>query len=235
MNAHPRVKVCCIASPEEASIALRHGASAVGLVSAMPSGPGPISEERIAEVVASVPADTDTFLLTSLTDPDAIIRQHRRCGTKTIQFVDSMERGANGKGHGERGAEQGAWGRLRDGLPGVRFVQVIHVTDSSSIEEALAYVPFVDALLLDSGRPNAAVKELGGTGRVHDWSLSRAIVERAACPVWLAGGLKPENVGEAIRSVRPYGVDLCSGVRTGGRLDEEKLRRFMRAVENSPS
>ncbi len=186
----------------------------------MPSGPGPIPEERIAEVVASIPPGTDTFLLTSLTDPDDIIAQHRRCGTRTIQFVDSMGRGA--------------WGRLRDGLPGVRFVQVIHVTDGSSIEEALAYVPFVDALLLDSGRPNAAVKELGGTGRVHDWSLSRVIVERATCPVWLAGGLKPENVGEAVRTVRPYGLDLCSGVRTDGRLDEEKLRRFMRAVEASP-
>lgn len=217
MNARPRVKVCCIASPEEASIALRYGASAIGLVSAMPSGPGPISEERIAEVVASVPAATDTFVLTSLTEPDAIIAQHRRCGTRTIQFVDGME--------------PRAWGRLREALPGVRFVQVIHVTDSSSIEEALACVPYVDALLLDSGRPNAAVKELGGTGRVHDWSLTRAIIERASCPVWLAGGLNAENVGEAIRTVRPYGVDLCSGVRTEGRLDEEKLWRFISAAK----
>jgi phosphoribosylanthranilate isomerase len=132
------------------------------------------------------------------------------------------------------GTEHGTWSRLRKALPGVRFVQVIHVTDASSIEEALAYVPYVDALLLDSGRPNAAVRELGGTGRVHDWSLSREIVERATCPVWLAGGLNAENVGEAIRSVRPYGVDLCSGVRTEGRLDEEKLGRFMTAVQRAP-
>jgi phosphoribosylanthranilate isomerase len=230
-NHRIRVKVCCIASVEEAHLALRYGASAIGLVSAMPSGPGPISEQHIAEIVARVPADTDTFLLTSLTDLNAITEQHQRCGTRTIQFVDSMERGANGKEHGERGAEQGAWGRLRKALPGVLFVQVIHVTDASSIEEALAYVPYVDALLLDSGRPNAVVKELGGTGRVHDWSLSREIVTRASCPVWLAGGLNASNVGEAIRTVRPYGVDLCSGVRTDGRLDEEKLRRFMGAVK----
>lgn len=231
------IKICCIASIDEARLALRHGASAIGLVSAMPSGPGPISEDRIAEIASSVPPGTDTFLLTSLTDPDAIIAQHRRCGTRTIQFVDSMGQGAGGTGHrvgrterGVGGTGPGAWSVLREALPGVRFVQVIHVTDASSIEEALGYVPHVDALLLDSGRPNAAVRELGGTGRVHDWSLSREIVERATCPVWLAGGLNADNVAEALRTVRPYGVDLCSGVRTGGRLDEEKLRRFMSAV-----
>jgi len=88
----------------------------------------------------------------------------------------------------------------------------------------------IDALLLDSGRPGNTVKELGGTGRTHDWSTSRAIVEAVECPVYLAGGLCPENVAEAIRTVRPFGVDVCTGVRTDGKLDEAKLKDFIAAV-----
>jgi phosphoribosylanthranilate isomerase len=216
-----RIKVCCIASIEEARIALRYGVSAIGLVSAMPSGPGPIPEDRIAEIARVVPEGTDTFLLTSLTDPKAIAAQHARCGTTTIQIVDRLRLDAL-KG-------------LRDSLPHVNLVQVIHVIDERSVDEAVACAPFVDALLLDSGRPDAKVKVLGGTGLVHDWSLSRQIVERAGRPVWLAGGLKPENVAEAIAQVRPYGVDVCSGLRTIGALDEEKLKRFVAAVRSAGS
>jgi phosphoribosylanthranilate isomerase len=219
MDTTPRLKVCCISTEAEARLAIRLGASALGLVSAMPSGPGPIPERLIARIAAAVPKETDTFLLTSLTDPQAIAEQHRRCGTTTLQLVDHMR-------HEDLAA-------LRLLVPGVRLVQVIHVSDANSVDEALAYAPIVDALLLDSGRPNAAVRELGGTGRVHDWSISRSIVEQAACPVWLAGGLNSENAGEAVRKVRPYGLDLCSGIRTNGALDEEKLTRFVAAVRRA--
>lgn len=85
-------------------------------------------------------------------------------------------------------------------------------------------------ILLDSGNPNLEIKELGGTGRVHNWKLSRKIIESISKPVFLAGGLKPENIREAIEKVKPYGVDLCSGVRTNGRLDLEKLGRFFKEV-----
>ncbi|WP_420449399.1 phosphoribosylanthranilate isomerase [Candidatus Palauibacter sp.] len=88
--------------------------------------------------------------------------------------------------------------------------------------------PLVDALLLDSGNPDLPVRQLGGTGRVHDWNHSRTIVERADCPVYLAGGLRPTNVAAALDAVRPFGVDVCSGVRTDGLLDEALLQRFMR-------
>lgn len=210
------IKVCCIASTEEAWLALRHGVSALGLVSAMPSGPGPIPEERIAEIAKIIPAGTDTFLLTSLTDPKTIVEQHGRCRTTTIQLVDRLT--------------LDALKELRDSLPHVKLVQVIHVADGRSVDEALVAAPIVDALLLDSGRPDAKVRELGGTGRVHDWSVSRTIVQRSPKPVWLAGGLKPENVAGAIDQVKPYGVDICSGVRTNGVLDEDKLKRFVAAV-----
>lgn len=211
-----RLKVCCIASIEESRLAIRHGADALGLVSAMPTGPGVIDEGRIAEVAAAVPPPVATFLLTSLQDADAIIAQQRRCRTNTLQLCD--------------GLPDGAHARLRAALPGVALVQVVHVEGEASVEEALAVAPHVDMLLLDSGRPGAATKVLGGTGQTHDWAHSRAIRDRAPVPVFLAGGLRAENVGAAVRQVEPFGVDLCTGVRTDGRLDETKLRAFVEAL-----
>ncbi|MBL8191059.1 MAG: phosphoribosylanthranilate isomerase [Acidobacteria bacterium] len=212
----PRVKICCINSLAEAELAVRYGASALGLVSAMPSGPGVIEEELIAEIAARVPPPIATFLLTSLQDTDAIIEQQRRLRANTIQLVDRLERGS--------------YADLRRALPGIRLVQVIHVTGEESVAEAVTVASHVDAILLDSGNQTLAVKELGGTGRTHDWTLSRKIREAAGVPIFLAGGLKPENVGEAIRAVEPFGLDLCSGVRTDGKLDETKLARFFERV-----
>jgi phosphoribosylanthranilate isomerase len=211
-----RVKICCIGSIAEAEMAVRHGASAIGLVSEMPSGPGVIDEALIAEIAARVPAGVATFLLTSRVDPGAIVEQHRRCRTSAIQICDQLQ--------------PGAYARLRDALPGIALVQVIHVRGEESVREALDAAPHVNALLLDSGNPSLAVKELGGTGRTHDWRSSRAIVESSPVAVYLAGGLNASNVGEAIRQVRPFGVDLCSGIRVDGKLSEEKLAAFCRAV-----
>jgi phosphoribosylanthranilate isomerase len=214
-----RIKICCISSPEEARIAVDAGADAVGLVSAMPSGPGPIPDAEIARIAATLPPPVARFLLTCLTEADAIIGHQRRTGVETLQLVDRLAPGAHR--------------RIREALPGVRLVQVIHVGGPESVVEALGVAPEVHALLLDSGNQNLEVKELGGTGRVHDWSLSREIVERSPVPVFLAGGLAAENVGEAISRVRPFGVDVCSGVRTGGRLDPDRLSRFVRAARGS--
>jgi phosphoribosylanthranilate isomerase len=211
-----RVKICCIRSVDEARLAIRRGAAAIGLVSAMPSGPGVIDEALIAEIAAAVPPAVRTFLLTSRVDAEAIIDQHERCRPTTLQLCDRLP--------------VGELARLRAALPGVALVPVIHVTGDASREEAREVVPFADLLLLDSGNPALVVKELGGTGRVHDWSVSARIVAESRVPVFLAGGLSPDNVGAAIRAVRPYGVDLCSSVRTADALDEGKLARFMQAV-----
>jgi phosphoribosylanthranilate isomerase len=207
-----RVKVCCIASVEEARVAVECGASAVGLVSEMPSGPGVIAEELIAEIAARVPPPVATFLLTCRQDASAIVEQQRRCRVNTLQLCDRVP--------------VEVYGKLRSELPGVSLVQVVHVTGEESLREALSVARHVDALLLDSGNQSLAVKELGGTGRTHDWRVSRRVVESSPVQVFLAGGLKPENVAEAVSIVRPFGLDVCSGVRTGGRLDAEKLRRF---------
>ncbi|HEY6554995.1 MAG TPA: phosphoribosylanthranilate isomerase [Vicinamibacteria bacterium] len=211
-----RIKVCCIASVAEARMAIAYGASALGLVSAMPSGPGVVSDETIAEVARIVPPSVASFLLTSRQDAPGIVEQQRRLRVTTLQLVDRLTVGTHRD--------------LRAALPGIGLVQVVHVTGPESIEEALAVAPEVDALLLDSGNLALPVKELGGTGRRHDWRLSREIRDRAGVPVFLAGGLTPENVAEAIATVGPFGLDLCSGVRTQGALDEGKLERFFAAV-----
>ena len=216
---HPIVKICCISSREEALQAIDAGASALGLVSKMPSGPGVISDESIAEIAAYVPPTISTFLLTSRQDADSIIEQHNGCRTSTIQLVDRVAVSDLVK--------------LRSRLPGISLVQVRHVTGLESSEEACSIAPYVDALLLESGNQGSAVKELGGTGRVHDWTLSRQIRERCGKPLFLAGGLNSANVRAAMRAVNPFGLDLCGGVRTEGKLDTVKLRDFFDAVRNA--
>ncbi len=212
----PRVKICCIASVEEAAMAVEAGASALGLVSHMPSGPGVIGDELIAEIAATVPPAIGTFLLTSRQSVDEIVAQQHSCRTNTIQICDHLVHGTHRD--------------LKRALPGVSIVQVVHVTGPESVAEAVAVAPHVNAILLDSGNQKLAVKELGGTGRRHDWTLSRRIRDRIAVPLFLAGGLTPENVGQAIREVGPFALDVCSGVRTDGKLDAEKLTRFFGAA-----
>ncbi len=212
----PRVKICCISSLEEARLAVQFGASALGLVGQMPSGPGVISDELIFEIARKAPPPIGTFLLTSETEAQAIIQHQKKVNTNTVQIVDALQ--------------SGTYAEIRQALAGVKLVQVIHVTGEQSLDEAQRIAPEVDAILLDSGNPNLAVKELGGTGRTHNWAVSRRIVESVAVPVFLAGGLKPENVREAIESVQPFGLDLCSGVRTEGKLDPFKLEKFFESV-----
>lgn len=214
-----RIKICCIASRDEARLAIEHGVDALGLVGAMPSGPGVIGDDRIAEIARSIGPPVAAFLLTSETDAAGIVEHARRCRAQVLQLVDRI------------GSQ--VYGAVRAALPGVKLVQVVHVTGPESIAEAVGLAPLVDALLLDSGRPDEAVKRLGGTGATHDWAISRQIVEAVEPPVFLAGGLRADNVGRAIREVRPFGVDLCTGVRTDGRLDRIKLAAFVGAVAAS--
>jgi phosphoribosylanthranilate isomerase len=197
-------------------LAIKYGASALGLVSEMPSGPGVIDENLIAEISLNVPPPVATFLLTSKQTAKEIIIQHSKTKTNTLQLVDHLP-------HIELK-------KLREQLPEIKLVQVIHVLDENSIAEALSVQKYVDALLLDSGNPKLKIKELGGTGRTHNWEISRKIVESVKIPVFLAGGLNPENVKEAIEFVQPFGLDICSGVRTNNLVDEEKLKLFFKIV-----
>lgn len=214
-----RVKICCIASPEEAQLAIAHGADAIGLVGWMPSGPGPIDDELIRRIARGIPPPIETFLLTACETAGDIAEHVAYCGTTTVQIVNHID--------------PAEYPTIADRLPATRRVQVIHVEDDGALELARHYAPYVHAFLLDSGRPSASLPELGGTGRVHDWRVSAEIVRQADRPVFLAGGLHPGNVSRAVATVRPFGLDLCSGVRTDGYLDPDKLGRFFAAVRRA--
>jgi phosphoribosylanthranilate isomerase len=219
-TARPRFKVCCIRSLEEARLAIDAGASAIGLVSRMPSGPGVVDDDTIAEIAARVPPGVDSFLLTSRQDPGAIAEQHRHARTSVLQLVDALEPEARRT--------------LRQQLPGVRVAQVIHVTGPESVDEAREAAETSDAILLDSGNPSLQTKQLGGTGRRHDWAISARIREALDVPVMLAGGLNHDNAGEAIAAVRPWALDVCSGLRDAeSSLVSSRLRRFAEAVRSS--
>ena len=211
-----KVKICCISSIEEAKLAIGHGAAAIGLVGRMPSGPGIITDELIHAIAKTVLPPIHSFLLTSETTAEAIIEHHNKVNTTTIQIVDALS-----------GRE---YHKIREAIPNVQLVQVIHVLDEGSIKEAIEISEFVDAILLDSGNPNLPTKVLGGTGKTHNWDLSKKIREEISLPVFLAGGINKDNIKKAIEHVQPYGIDLCSSVRTNGQLDESKLEELFKAI-----
>jgi len=211
-----RVKICCISSQKEAQLAIAYGAAALGLVGNMPSGPGVISDSLIRAIAATIPPGIASFLLTSEINADKIVAHHQETLTNTIQLVDAVD--------------AATYTAIRKSIPHIKLVQVIHVLSEASIDEALQAADGVDALLLDSGNPTLAIKELGGTGRTHNWDISKRIVQQSPVPVYLAGGIRAENIREAIDRVGPFGIDLCSGVRTNQQLDEEKLANLFAAI-----
>ncbi len=214
-----RTKICCIMNREELELAVAQGAAAVGFVSHMPSGPGVIPEARIAELVKATPYPVWSELLTSLTELPDLLAQYKRLKPAALQLCQPLA--------------PAVLKELREALPGVTLVHVVHVTDRAAVDEAQAYAPLVDGLLLDSGSTEGPGLQLGGTGQTHDWSLDADIVQKVQVPVFLAGGLNSENVAEAIATVQPFGVDVCSGVRTDDKLDTNKLHSFMTAVLQS--
>ena len=211
-----KVKICCISSIEEASLAIAQGAAAIGLVGRMPSGPGIITDELIHSIAKTVLPPIDSFLLTSETTAEAIIEHHNKVNTTTIQMVDALS-----------GRE---YHKIREAIPHVKLVQVIHVLDEKAVQEAIEISEWVDAILLDSGNPNLSTKVLGGTGKTHNWDLSKKIRENISIPSYLAGGINKDNIRKAIDHVQPFGIDLCSSVRTNGQLDEHKLEELFKAL-----
>jgi len=211
-----KVKICCISSIEEASLAIAHGAAAIGLVGRMPSGPGIITDELIQSIAKTVLPPIDSFLLTSETTAEAIIAHHNKVNTTTIQMVDALT--------------DRQYHKIREAIPHVKLVQVIHVLDEKSVQEAIEISEWVDAILLDSGNPNLSTKVLGGTGKTHNWDISKKIRENIKIPTYLAGGINKDNIRMAIEHVEPFGIDLCSSVRTIGQLDERKLESLFKAL-----
>jgi len=209
----PFLKICGIRTPGEAALALDSGATALGfLVGLTHRAEDGIGAAQAAGIIRSLPTEAETVLVTHLLDPEAIARLAAATETGTIQV------------HGDLPVEDVR--RLRALLPDQRLIKAVHVTGPEAVRHAQAHATAADALLLDS----RTADRLGGTGQVHDWSVSQAIVQAVSpLPVYLAGGLQPGNVEEAIRTVRPAGVDVNSGVEdASGAKDPLKLREFLR-------
>jgi len=220
LNMRTKVKICCIANDAEAQMAASAGADLIGLVGPMPTGPGVLSLEECRPIVAAAPASVVPVLLTSADTGAAIADQISQTGVRAVQIV--------------RHVDPEVHHVLQELVPDCQRLQVIHVEGPEALALIPVYVDLVDAFLLDSGK--AGTDELGGTGRTHDWSVSAEFVTRSGKPVYLAGGLTPSNVAEAVRMVQPYGVDLCSGLREGGpfgALNSDKLAAFMTALEEA--
>jgi phosphoribosylanthranilate isomerase len=211
-----QIKICCMSSIEDVHHAIKAGADAVGFVCAIPTSARTIDINIVESITSKVEPSKDTFLLTSEKTAEEIAEKALLAGVNTVQILSYL------------GPHE--YERLQKLLPNIKFVQVVHIENESSLNSIEAYGRYVHAFLLDSGKPNSSIPEYGGTGRTHDWSISAKFVQRTTHPVFLAGGLTPDNVGEAIKAVRPYGVDLCSGVRTNNALDHYKLEKFIKAV-----
>ncbi len=213
----PIIKICCIQDRTEAQLAMDLGANALGLVSEMPSGPGIISLDQIRDIAAFIPIPINSVLLTSKQSSEEILEQVEYCKPTAIQIVDKILFGSHQDIHAA--------------FPELIIIQVIHINGIEAIVETEKVSSDVDAILLDSGNKLLATKVLGGTGRAHNWSISTQICRYAQISVILAGGLNQTNVREAIRTVNPAGVDVCSGVRTNGKLDRVKLTSFMNNIQ----
>ena len=214
-----KLKICCINSHDEAMTAISVGADLLGLVADMPSGEGMIEDHKIREIAASIKSFNNSVLLTSRTDAESIIEHHKETITSHIQIVDYIDV----KNYQE----------IRKSLPDIKLIQVVHVEDESSYSLAMNFSNYVDFILLDSGKPSAKKRTLGGTGDTHNWNISKKIVRDCSIPVYLAGGINHSNVVEAIQKVKPYGIDLCTGLRTNNKLDKNKLNVFMEAIKRA--
>lgn len=213
-----RIKICCIADLPEAELAGRAGADFLGFVGPMPDGPGILTHDAMRAVVARFSPPPEPVLLTSAPTAEGIVADAAAVGVTTVQVVRHIAP-----------AEAAKLAQTS-----LTVLQVVHVEGPDAIDLISVYAPHCDAFLLDSGRPSKG--SLGGTGRVHDWAVSTAFVARSPRPVFLAGGLTPENVAEAVQRVRPDGLDVCSGLRVDGRLMPNRLAEFVtrsRAAEEA--
>lgn len=211
----PRLKVCCLQDERELDLAVAAGAHLLGLVGRGLSGPEVIDDDRITHLARRAPPGAVAVLLTRDQDPAELVRRVVRTRVGVVQICDAVS--------------PEVWAAVRRDAPGVRILQVVHVQGPEALEEAQRVAPHVDAVLLDSGTPQGPNPVYGGSGATHDWQISRQIVQATPGPVWLAGGLQAGNLAAAWATVRPFGVDLCSGVRRDGRLDAARLGAFVAA------
>ncbi|MCO4771258.1 MAG: phosphoribosylanthranilate isomerase [Deltaproteobacteria bacterium] len=218
--SRPRIKICCISSEQEVAIAVAGGADLLGFVAPPLGGLGVIPVERIAELISLVPPGCVAVLLTGLTGFEDIANQVRLARPDGVQLV--------------RSTTPETRRALREAFPGLRLLQVVHVHGEDAIDDALAAQEHSHGLVLDSAVLGGPTEQLGATGTTHDWSISARVVAAVDVPVYLAGGLSAANAAQARRVVGSFGLDLCSSVRTQGRLDQDKVSAFVAAAQSAP-
>jgi len=208
-----RVKICGLTREEDLAVAVAAGADAVGFIVGVPSSPRNLTLERAEMLLSQVPIFVDSVVVMA---------------PKSIKQLVEVCEGLKPTAIQIHGKEQLDSSEIREKIKDTRLIKTVYVTEDALNETAIEDSKMFDALLLDSFSKG----QYGGTGKVHDWTLSRQIKEAVApVPVILAGGLKPENVKEAILTVQPYAVDVASGVELSpGVKDHEKVRAF---VENA--
>jgi phosphoribosylanthranilate isomerase len=216
-RARIRIKVCGNRSEDDLTAAVAAGADAVGLISGVTHvSEDAIEPDRAAALARLVPPYVSVVLVTHLATVESILALADRVRPDTLQP------------HGE--IEPSVCAAVREARPLLRTSQAVHVTGPEAVERAARFAPHCDALLLDS----RTADRLGGTGRTHDWSLSRRIADRLGLPVILAGGLTAENVAQAIGVVEPYAVDVNSEVDdSNGDKDPQRLRAFTMAARRA--
>ena|SRR3989338_1549260 len=205
-----QVKICGITNIETARAVASLGADMLGFHVELEHSRNPLTRDMASEIISQLPPTCSAVLVTSATEPEKIARLVKKTAVTAVQLHGDIEE----------------MSKLKSELPNIKLYKVVNVFDKSAIEEAKGYEGIADALVLDS-----AIKETGqrgGTGKTHDWDISRKIVEATSLPVILAGGLNPNNVSEAISKVRPYAVDVNSGVSNpDGTKNLEKVKLFV--------
>ena len=212
------VKICGIRRHEDALIAAELGADAIGLlVGQRHNSPDFISAAVAREISRTLPPSVEAVLVTQITEVDEIERLLRQSGITAVQL------------HSEITADSVA--NLRTRFPDLKVFKSVHVISAESVRYPEGFSKVVDGFVLDT--INVATDQVGGTGNIHDWSISQEIVTRFPdIPIILAGGLNSKNVRSAIESVHPFGVDVNSGTKgSDGFKDARKMREFIREAK----
>lgn len=210
------VKFCGINKIEYARMAIDLGADFLGfLVGITHLAEDKLTNEEAKKIISEVDFKSSVpIAVTHLQEAKAIINTMREINVSAVQIHDNITLD---------GIKE-----IRDVFPDGYIIKAVHVQQrEQSLDRAQMFEEYVDALLLDSRTDD----RLGGTGQIHDWNISREIVSAVKKPVFLAGGLTPENLLEAIRKVKPYGVDVNSGVESGGEKDLGKMTKFIRLAK----
>jgi len=208
-----KIKVCGIMNRAELLQAVLAGADGVGFIVEIDSSRHRLSAQEAADLIKQVPLFTNSVAVIAPEDVEGAVQLAELTGADVLQV------------HGSLSAADLAElkGRITQKL-------VATVAAGSSLNEIKNYASSADAILLDTFSNG----KLGGSGAVHDWNKSAAIVESLRVPVILAGGLNPGNVAAAIAKVGPYAVDASSGLETDGKKDSEKIFSFVREVRGCP-